>query len=156
MRVTRPAIGVVLAAALGAGCGLIQGADLTGPSDGAGGAVPSFSGTWASTAGQSVPLGASCGDFEWRITEASADGVQGTFAATCAGNVRVSGTGSGALSGTTLNWNMSGTATPSQGAGCPFTLSGAAVPEATDAIRVHYSGTVCGVAVSGSEILNRR
>jgi hypothetical protein len=156
MRCTCRAVSLVLAVGLAVGCDLIRGANLTGPGTGGGDAGQGFAGTWASTTAQSVPLGAACSDFQWQITDASAQGASGTFAATCAGGTRVSGAGTGSMSGTTLNWTMAGTATPPQGAGCPFNLSGAAVPETTDTMRVHYSGTVCGVAVSGSELLNRR
>ena len=156
MRFTSRAGVIVLVAGLAVGCDLVRGGSLTGPGEDGGQAGQGFSGTWASTAAQSVPVGTACSDFQWQITDVSAQGAQGTFTATCAGGVRVSGAGTGTLSGTTLNWTVNGTATPPQGPGCPFNLSGAAVPETTDAIRVHYSGTVCGVPVSGSEVLNRK
>lgn len=136
----------------GAGCDLVTRS--TQPSSGSG--SQAFAGTWASTSGGSPINPSACGDLQWQIAELTPTSVSGTFSATCAGGIRVTGSGAGTLTGTTLNWNATGTAAPPQGPSCPFTLNGTAVPESADSIRVHYSGTVCGVAVSGSEVLQKR
>jgi hypothetical protein len=67
--------------------------------------------------------------------------------------VPVTGVGNGTLNGTTLDWTTTGTAASA----CPFALNGTATPStaiATD-LSVTYSGTVCGVPVSGSDTLHR-
>jgi hypothetical protein len=69
----------------------------------------------------------------------------------------VNGTGAGTLGGTTLNWNAQGTIT--QGSlTCPFVFpsgSNTAVPEGTNSLKINYSGTVCGIPVSGSEVVRK-
>jgi len=65
--------------------------------------------------------------------------------------VPVSGTANGTLNGATLNWTTTGTAANA----CPYALGGTAVPDANADLRVAYSGTVCGVPVTGSDTLRR-
>ena len=54
-----------------------------------------------------------------------------------------------------LGWNAQGTVT--QGSlTCPFTFTnGKATQEATGGVRIVYSGTVCGIPVSGDEVLKK-
>ena len=42
------------------------------------------------------------------------------------------------------------------GMACPFSLTGTAVPEGLDTIRINYNGTTCLGPVSGSEVLKKR
>jgi hypothetical protein len=79
-----------------------------------------------------------------------------TFAGTCAGNIQVNGTGTGAISGKTLNWSAQGLVSQG-GVNCPFSFpTGKAVEGATaGTIDVSYSGTVCGIPVSGTETVKR-
>ena len=54
-----------------------------------------------------------------------------------------------------LNWTAEGTATRS-GLTCPFNLTqGTAAPEGSG-VRVTFAGTVCGLPVSGSELLQKK
>ncbi|MEQ1912175.1 MAG: hypothetical protein ABMA15_25370 [Vicinamibacterales bacterium] len=83
-------------------------------------------------------------------TSASVD-----YSATCAG-VGVRGAGSGTLSGTIVNWTTTGNAVVVAGAPpCPFSLAGTAAQGGTINANVSYSGTICGVPVSGSDTLSR-
>jgi hypothetical protein len=118
------------------------------------GTIQSYTGTWASSS-LATPTPGTCNAFQWTPTTVEGNTITGTFTATCAGNVHVAGTGTGTLNVDRLAWSATGTA--SQGSvSCAFTLTGTAMLEGTDGIRVDYSGTVCGVAVSGSELMRRR
>jgi hypothetical protein len=58
------------------------------------------------------------------------------------------------VSGSTLNWTAEGTATRA-GVSCPFSFTeGTAALEGTG-VRVTFAGVVCGLPVSGSELLQR-
>jgi hypothetical protein len=110
--------------------------------------ISAFTGTWRSTS-TSTGSGA-CTAIDWSITPATLTSATIAYTATCAG-VPVSGTANGTLNGATLNWTTTGTAANA----CPYTLSGTAVPDNTTDLRVAYSGTVCSVPVSGSDVLRR-
>jgi hypothetical protein len=97
----------------------------------------------------------SCGNLEWKITSMTSSSASGTFKATCGGGLALEGKAEGTLSGLTANLKADGTVTGS-GTTCPFALTGTAVPEALDTIRVTYSGTTCMGPVSGSEVLKKR
>jgi hypothetical protein len=78
-----------------------------------------------------------------------------TFAATCGGNINVTGSGAGTLSGSTLNWSATGLVGQG-GVNCPFTLNnGKATQDSTGNVVVNYSGTVCGIPVSGTETVKK-
>ena len=63
--------------------------------------------------------------------------------------------GTGTVSGSTLNWTAEGTATRG-GLTCPFTFGeGTARPEGSG-VRVTFAGTLCGLPVSGTELLQRK
>ncbi len=110
--------------------------------------ISAFTGTWRSTS-TSTGSGA-CTAINWSIAPATLTSATITYTATCAG-VPVSGTANGTLNGATLNWTTTGTAANA----CPYALGGTAVPDANADLRVAYSGTVCGVPVTGSDILRR-
>jgi hypothetical protein len=118
-------------------------------------------GQWATT--QSLPGAGSgsikdaCTDFKWSVTEFSGSSASGTFSATCAAVLQITGSARGTLSGTTLNWTANATAT-GQGAqgGCPIALSGTAALEDGGRIRIPYSGTTCLGPVSGTEWIGKR
>ena len=110
--------------------------------------ITAFTGTWRSTS-TSTGSGA-CTAINWSITPATLTSATITYTAICAG-VPVSGTANGTLNGGTLNWTTTGTAANA----CPYALSGTAVPDSAADLRVVYSGTVCGVPVSGSDVLRR-
>jgi hypothetical protein len=87
------------------------------------------------------------------LTPTGAASASVDFSATCAG-VGVRGAGSGALSGTTVNWTTTGS-TVFGAPACSFSLAGTAAHSETVAVKVSYSGTICGVPVSGSDTLSR-
>jgi hypothetical protein len=95
-----------------------------------------------------------CTDFRWNATQQTGNTASGTFSATCAGDLRVSGTANGTLSGTTVTWNAQATAAVPNVASCPITLTGTA-ELGTDSIRVPYNGDTCLGRVSGVEVLRK-
>jgi hypothetical protein len=94
-----------------------------------------------------------CGNFTWSVTELTSTSAKGTFGATCAGGIKLTGTAEGTLSGSILNWKASGTAKTAIG-DCPFTLNGTAVLEGV-AVRVNYTANTCVGTFSGSELLKK-
>jgi hypothetical protein len=122
--------------------------------------LSTFSGTWTSvtgTSGQSgtqVPNG--CSQFEYKVTPAP-DNKSATvdFAAACS-SISVQGKGAATLAGSILTWSADGTVSYGSAPACAFSFpSSTATPEG-DGIRIVYAGTICGVPVSGSELLHRR
>jgi hypothetical protein len=79
----------------------------------------------------------------------------GSFSATCAGGLNVSGTAAGTLSGSTITWTAHGIATTPEIPSCDISLSGTA-ELGVNSIRVPYTGTTCLGPVSGVEILNKK
>jgi hypothetical protein len=115
-------------------------------------------GTWVTT--QSLPgvsgsIQDSCVNFQWNVTEFSGTSGAGTFSATCMGNVQVAGSASGTLAGSTVNWSANATGTAPGLPPCPIALTGTATLEASNRIRIPYSGTTCLGPVSGTEIVTR-
>jgi hypothetical protein len=111
-----------------------------------------FAGTWASTTAVTPPTG--CGPVQYTVTPLTATSATVTFAATCAGNIQVSGTGSGQISGSSLDWSAQGLVGQG-GVNCPFTFTNGKAVEDPAGIKVTYSGTVCGIPVSGTEIVKK-
>ena len=137
------------------GCDQIEklmGKNPTSPS-GTSASLGDFTGTWATTS--STVSAASCGNVKYTVTPVSDTSANVTFSGTCAGNTQVGGSGTGTMSGSTLNWNAQGTVT--QGSlTCPFNFTnGTATQEASGGVRIVYSGTVCGIPVSGDEVLKK-
>jgi hypothetical protein len=117
------------------------------------GSASALMGTWASAS--VVPSASSCTDFKWNATEQTGTTAKGSFSATCANDVKVTGTAQGTLGSGTVTWSANGNAAaPNQGA-CTFALNGTA-ELGVDSIRVPYSGTACSITVNGVEILKRR
>jgi hypothetical protein len=110
-------------------------------------------GNWSST--NLVPSANTCSDFKWNVAEQTGNSASGTFSATCAGDLRISGTASGTLSGSAINWNAQATASVPGLPSCAITLSGTA-ELGVDSIRVPYSGDTCLAKVSGVEVLRKR
>lgn len=112
-----------------------------------------FAGGWtsASTPG-TLPGG--CSAFDYRLTP-SADGQAGdvTFKATCAG-ITAEGSGRGVMNGSVLNWTAQGTASR-DGLTCPFAFADSTATLEGAAVRLNYRGTICGIPVSGSELMRR-
>jgi hypothetical protein len=119
-------------------------------------AVAALMGNWASaTASSVIPSPSTCTDFKWNATEQTATEAKGSFSATCAGDLKVAGTASGTLTGTTITWSANGTATVVGQPACAVTLTGTAELGA-NSIRVPYTGNTCLGPVSGVEILNKK
>lgn len=117
------------------------------------GDITAFIGQWQSSS-TGTPIATACTDIDWQITGVSGDTISGAFTATCAGGFQITGNGSGTPTGNQLDWTAVGTATNS-GVSCPFSLSGTATPQGTTSLNVSYTGSVCGLAVAGTETLDR-
>jgi hypothetical protein len=109
-------------------------------------------GTWSSASLTSVAD--ACTDFKWNVTQQSGNSASGTFSATCKGDLKVSGSASGTLSGSTVSWSAQGTASVANVLSCPISLTGTA-ELGSDSIRVPYAGDTCLGKVSGVEILKK-
>ena len=116
--------------------------------------VRSYIGTWNGPA-LAAPAAQSCGGLEWKITSQTGTQITGDFTATCAGGITLAGTVVATVAdATTIPWAASGNAT--QGTtSCTFNLTGTGTFQGTSNIVVNYSGTACGVSVSGSETIKR-
>ena len=113
-----------------------------------------FMGTWSSS--NIIPAPGACTDFKWNVTEQTATSAKGNFSATCAGDLKLSGTAQGSLtSTTTLAWSATGNATAAGLVSCAISLTGTA-ELLVDTIRVPYSGDTCLGKVSGVESLKKR
>ena len=114
-------------------------------------------GSWtsaASAASSALNVG-TCGNLEWKITSMTDTSASGTFKANCGGGLTLEGSAEGKLNGMTADLKASGTVSGA-GMNCPFSLTGMAVPEGLDKVRINYSGTTCLGPVSGSEVLTKR
>jgi hypothetical protein len=128
----------------------------TGPSTtGSTDTVAGLVGTWQSVSGNVIPSPSSCTDFKWTPTQQSPTSAMGSFSATCAGGLKVSGTAAGTLSGTTITWSANAIANTAEIPSCNVSLTGTA-ELGVNSIRVPYSGTTCLGPVSGVEVLDKR
>ena len=146
-----------IAGALALLCSLTAGCDAfnkkatpTSPSPAV--SLDAFAGKWV-TARSALPA-TSCGALAYTVTPVSASTANVTFDATCAGTIKVTGTGTGKVTGSTLEWNAQGVVSQG-GLNCPFTFSNGKTTEDAGGIKVVYSGTVCGIQVSGDEVLKK-
>ena len=114
--------------------------------------VAALVGNWTSS--NVLPSPSSCSDFKWNVTEQTTNSARGAFSATCANDLRLSGTAQGTLSGSVINWNAQGTANAAGLVSCAISLTGTA-ELAGDSVRVPYSGDTCIGRVSGVEMLRR-
>jgi hypothetical protein len=146
------AVTVCCAAAASACVGYENKTTVTGPT---GTTVASLMGNWASASASVIPSAASCADFKWNATELTPTAAKGSFSATCAGDLKLSGTAEGTLSGSTITWTAAGNATSPSLPSCAITLNGTA-ELGVNSIRVPYNGTTCLGPVSGVEVLNKK
>ena len=114
--------------------------------------VAALMGNWSSA--NLVPSADACTDFKWNVTQQTGNTASGTFSATCTGDLKVSGSASGTLSGSTVTWNAQATASVPGLPSCPIALTGTA-ELGVDSIRVPYSGDTCLGKVSGVEVLRK-
>jgi len=115
-------------------------------------------GTWGSFAADPPPGSfnlnpGSCGNFRWSVTSLTLVSAAGTFAADCGGGLSLAGNATATLSGTSAVWSANGNVTGSTT--CTFVVTGTAALE-DGGVRVTYNATVCGVTITGSELLKKR
>ena len=140
----------VVAAAAAAGCiGFEHNNSLTGPTASG---ISALMGSWSSAS--VVPSQSSCTDFKWNVTEQTSTTAKGSFSATCANDLKVTGMAQGSLSGSSIVWSAVGNANAPGLPSCAVTLTGTAELGA-DSIRVPYSGDTCLGKVSGVEVLKK-
>ena len=151
------AAALVVACALAAGCDLLSKKNKTtdsptSPSSTT--SIDAFAGTWQSVTATTPPTG--CGNLKYTVTPTSATSANVSFTATCASNITVTGSGAGTLSGNVITWNASGLVSQG-GVNCPFTFTNnkATIDEANKQVVVAYTGTVCGIPVSGPETVKK-
>ena len=152
-----------VAAALVAACALTAGCDLLGKKDTTASptsptpatttSLDQFAGTWQSVTASTPPTG--CGNLKYTVTPTNATSANVSFTAVCASNINVSGAGAGTLSGSAVTWSASGLVAQG-GVNCPFTFTNSkATLDATGQVVVAYTGTVCGIPVSGTETVKK-
>ena len=112
----------------------------------------SLMGNWTSSS--LIPTPSTCADFKWNVTEQTGTSARGSFSATCANDLKLTGTAQGNLTGSTIDWSAEGVASAPGISGCNITLKGTAEIGVTS-IRVPYSGDTCLGKVSGVETLRR-
>lgn len=149
MKTCMPLVACLALAAAGSGCIGFERESTVGPTSGG---LSSLMGSWSSA--NLVPSPSSCADFKWNVTEQTSTSAKGTFTATCAGDLKLSGTAEGTLNDSRVNWTAQGTASAPGLPSCNFSLSGTA-EIGMDAVRVPYAGTTCLGPVNGEEILRR-
>jgi hypothetical protein len=152
------AVALVITCALSAGCDLLTNKKTTSdspttPTSPTTASIDAFAGTWQSVAVSTPPTG--CGNLKYTVTPTTASSANVTFSATCASNIAVTGSGSGTLSGSVINWSANGLVSQG-GVNCPFTFANSkATQDTSGQIVVTYSGTVCGIPVSGTETVKK-
>jgi hypothetical protein len=112
-------------------------------------------GTWTTSSSTAGSISASCTNFTWSVTEQTGNSAKGNFGATCFGDLTITGTAAGTLSGNTLTWNADATMSAPGFPNCDVRLAGTAAL-AGDTISIPYSGTTCLGPVSGTEILKKK
>jgi hypothetical protein len=148
----RPALlALAIVAFLAAGCSNLFNFDndKTTPSD----PTSLSSGQWSSVA-SATSLTNTCTNFKWTIVDISGTSGTGTFTATCMGNMQVTGSAAGTLTGTEVTWTATATGTAPGGVTCPISLTGTATYDGTQ-FRIPYSGSTCLGPVAGTEILRK-
>jgi hypothetical protein len=115
-----------------------------------------FAGAWTSaSSGTAVPL-AACTRFDYTVAKVSERVVNLTVAAACA-SVTIDASGSGTLTASALTWTAQGKASGASGTECAFSFTdSSATPLNDGTIRIDYKGRVCGVPVSGSEVVRKK
>ena len=140
----------VVAGSAAACIGFERKSTVTGPSAAG---VGSLLGSWTSSS--LIPTPSTCADFKWNVTEQTGNTARGSFSATCANDLKLTGTAQGTLNGSTIDWSADGVASAPGLSSCKITLRGTAEIGVTT-VRVPYSGDTCLGKVSGVETLSRR
>jgi|RhiMetdeSRZDD1v2_1073273.scaffolds.fasta_scaffold396697_2 hypothetical protein len=136
-------------AAAGSGCLSFEHKSTLGPTATG---ISALLGTWSSS--NLIPAASSCTDFKWSVTDQTSTSASGSFSATCAGDLKASGTARGQMSGSLIAWSAEGNASAPGLTSCAISLTGTAEIQ-TDSIRVPYTGDTCLGRVSGVETLRR-
>lgn len=145
-----PLLLILSVAAAAAGCiGFERKSSVTGPSATG---ISALLGNWSSS--NLIPSPNACTDFKWNVTEQTATTAKGSFSASCTGDLKLSGTAQGTLSGGGISWTAQGIGTAPGLPSCAISLTGTA-ELGLDSIRVPYTGDTCLGKVSGTEILRR-
>jgi hypothetical protein len=147
------AVAFVVACAMTAGCDLLSNKTTTTtptPTPTPTTSLDSFAGTWQSVTASTPATG--CGNLKYTVTPTTTTTANVSFSGTCASNISVTGSGSGTLSGSEIDWSATGLVAQG-GVNCPFTFTNSKATLASDGttIAVAYTGTVCGIPVSGTE-----
>src|SRR4029079_12726966 len=110
-----------VACAVAAGCDLLTNKkDTESPTSPTSTSIDAFAGTWQSVTATTPATG--CGNLRYTVTPTNATTAHVSFTATCAGNITVTGSGAGTLSGSAINWSASGLVAQG-GVNCPFTFA---------------------------------
>ena len=117
------------------------------------GSTASLVGNWTSSS--LIPSPSSCADFKWNITEQTGNTAKGSFSATCANDLKLTGTAQGTINGSTIQWSATAVGNALGLVNCQVSLTGTAEIGITT-VRVPYSGDTCLGKVSGVESLSRR
>jgi hypothetical protein len=143
-----------LTLALAAGCGGASSPASPSGTTGEPTALDALMGAWKSSSSPAGTTAGGCSQLEYEVAKAP-DGRSGTvqFKGTCAG-ITASGTGRGQTDGNVLTWSAEGTASRG-GVSCAFAFTNSTATREGQGVRLNYSGTVCGLPVSGSELLSR-
>jgi hypothetical protein len=137
-------------AALSSACfGFERKSTVAGPSAAG---IGTLLGSWS--AANIIPTPGTCTDFKWNVTEQTGTTAKGAFSATCPGDLKLSGTAQGTLSGSTITWSAQGVGNGPGLMSCNISLTGTAEIGVTS-VRVPYSGTTCLGPVSGTEVMRR-
>jgi len=145
-----PLLLILSVAAAAAGCiGFERKSSVTGPSATG---ISALLGNWSSAS--LIPSPNACTDFKWNVTEQTATTAKGSFSASCTGDLKLSGTAQGTLSGGGISWTAQGAGSAPGLPSCAISLTGTA-ELGLDSIRVPYTGDTCLGKVSGTEILRR-
>jgi hypothetical protein len=138
-----------VATAAAACIGFERKSNVTGPSATG---LSALLGSWSSS--NIIPTASTCTDFKWNVTEQTASTAKGSFSATCAGDLKLTGTAQGTLSNGGISWTAQGVGSAPGLVSCSISLTGTA-ELGVDSIRVPYTGDTCLGKVSGTEVLRR-
>ena len=144
---------LALASMAAAGCDLLNNAKESPTSPSPTVSLDAFAGTWSSATASTPATG--CGTVRYTVTPVSTTSANVTFAGTCASSIQVTGSGTGKVNGSALDWSAQGLVSQG-GVNCPITLTnGKAIEDVAGSIKVTYGGTVCGIPVSGTETVKK-
>jgi hypothetical protein len=146
------AAGLIAAVTGAAGCSQLKSAQPASPTEGS----PILSVGWTSASESTTLEPGECGNVDGQITSRTLFSATGKLTARCYGDVTLDGTAQGTAFGTTIKFSSAGIATGPDRSTCPYTVSGNAVPEGADRMRVTYSGSSCFGPIGGSALAKKK